>query len=372
MGRKYISVYVRNSQNGPSCYYRIIQYIEKMQEFSFKINNGFSKKIFDRNLKLRGKRFYNFFQIYAYVYICCSRLVCFIRDVINKPPIIIIQRETIPRIISPLHVWLLNKMALNSHIIWDFDDNIFTGEISNIERTILEEKSDCIIVTNQYLKDTIDKAYQEKVYILPTTDKTLREHDIKAAIEKRKEIYPEMINCIWIGVPINLYNLQSVLPFLEQAGKKLRQQGKQLILRVLCSKDFEFQSKYVKIENISWSRNAVVNALYDSHFGIMPLNDNEFTRGKGGFKLIQYMSAALPVIASPVGYNNEIINSTFGFLAEGSSWISSIVCLSEDVNKWSEYCVNAYAEYNKHFNYKSGLKLWRNIIGKFLFEGGQR
>ena len=45
-----------------------------------------------------------------------------------------------------------------------------------------------------------------------------------------------------------------------------------------------------------------------SHIGIMPLKDTEYTKGKCAFKAIQYMSAGLPVIISPVGLNNEVIN----------------------------------------------------------------
>ena len=66
-------------------------------------------------------------------------------------------------------------------------------------------------------------------------------------------------------------------------------------------------------------------------FGLAPLPDNRFTRGKCGFKILQYASAGLPVVASPVGVNAEYIRQGAGFLAEGTSdWIDKISQLIND------------------------------------------
>ena len=49
----------------------------------------------------------------------------------------------------------------------------------------------------------------------------------------------------------------------------------------------------------------------------MPLEDAPFERGKCGYKLIQYMACGLPVVASPVGVNCQIVeHGVNGFLAE--------------------------------------------------------
>ena len=64
----------------------------------------------------------------------------------------------------------------------------------------------------------------------------------------------------------------------------------------------------------------------------MPLSDAPFARGKCGYKLIQFMACGLPVIASPVGVNKEIVeHGVNGFLAETDrEWADYLRILSSD------------------------------------------
>jgi len=65
--------------------------------------------------------------------------------------------------------------------------------------------------------------------------------------------------------------------------------------------------------------------------GIMPLPDEPWARGKCGYKLIQYMACGLPVVASPVGVNSEIVqHGVNGFLAQTEEeWAEAIQTLAE-------------------------------------------
>jgi glycosyltransferase involved in cell wall biosynthesis len=65
---------------------------------------------------------------------------------------------------------------------------------------------------------------------------------------------------------------------------------------------------------------------------IAPLPDTEFTRGKCGFKIIEYMAAGVPVIASPVGVQTDMIeHGENGFLANSiEEWVSYITALAEN------------------------------------------
>jgi hypothetical protein len=68
--------------------------------------------------------------------------------------------------------------------------------------------------------------------------------------------------------------------------------------------------------------------------GIMPLTDTPWARGKCGYKLIQYMACGLPVVASPVGVNADIVeHGVNGFLASTETeWRSALGTLLSDAN----------------------------------------
>lgn len=86
------------------------------------------------------------------------------------------------------------------------------------------------------------------------------------------------------------------------------------------------------MESVAWSEAGEVAAIAACDIGIMPLADGPFERGKCGYKLIQYMACGLPVIASPVGVNREIVqHGVNGFLAETpEQWESAIAALIDD------------------------------------------
>jgi glycosyltransferase involved in cell wall biosynthesis len=83
---------------------------------------------------------------------------------------------------------------------------------------------------------------------------------------------------------------------------------------------------------ISWSEETEVEELNRFDVGIMPLPDTPWERGKCGFKLIQYMACGLPVIASPVGVNKEIVeHGVNGFFARDTEeWIRYLETLKEN------------------------------------------
>ena len=115
---------------------------------------------------------------------------------------------------------------------------------------------------------------------------------------------------VWIGSPENLVYLEMIRPALA----RLTLRHKTLKMRVICSRFPDWSD--VHIERIAWSTAGEAEALAAAQIGVMPLTDDEWARGKCAFKLLQYMAAALPCVASPVGANTEaVINGDNGFHA---------------------------------------------------------
>jgi glycosyltransferase involved in cell wall biosynthesis len=103
-----------------------------------------------------------------------------------------------------------------------------------------------------------------------------------------------------------------------------------VVLRIIC--DEFLHLKNMEVQECRWSENRQAVDLATSDIGLAPLPDNRFTKGKCGFKILQYAAAGLPVVASPVGANAEYIqDGTDGFHAvDSSAWIEKISLLLKD------------------------------------------
>jgi glycosyltransferase involved in cell wall biosynthesis len=141
------------------------------------------------------------------------------------------------------------------------------------------------------------------VTILPTSIDT-------AAYQPTTATAADPPTVVWIGSPENLVYLEMIRPALA----RLTGRYPTLKMRVICSRFPDWSE--VSIERIAWSSATEAKALATAHIGVMPLTDDEWARGKCAFKLLQYMAAALPCVASPVGANTEAVIDGFnGFHA---------------------------------------------------------
>jgi glycosyltransferase involved in cell wall biosynthesis len=89
----------------------------------------------------------------------------------------------------------------------------------------------------------------------------------------------------------------------------------------------------VEVENVPWTLDDEVRLFNSCDVGVYPLTDDEWSRGKCGFKAIEFMACGVPVVASAVGVNREIIqDGANGFLAStDEEWVAKLTRLLEDL-----------------------------------------
>jgi glycosyltransferase involved in cell wall biosynthesis len=112
-----------------------------------------------------------------------------------------------------------------------------------------------------------------------------------------------------------------------------------------------------------WRVEDATTLFGDFTIGIMPLPDTPYTRAKAGFKLLQYMAAGLPVVASPVGVNSELVTrSGAGYLARGGDeWEFAIRELARDpelrreLGRRGRAFVEEFADLDGHVRTLAGL-----------------
>lgn len=295
------------------------------------------------------------------------RLLFFlIRDTINTPNLIIIQRSTLPFHIPLVVLSLLNKLTSSVPLIWDIDDNIFfSREISENEKKILLKNSIKIIISQKFLQEKLSYDSNEKIITLATTDKAFEKNNFKGINSNRLRLLQNQLNLVWVGTESNIHFLEKILHQLELAAVELLKVGKELHLITVSSRKLDFRFNKIIYTHKKWSRQASYDALCSSHIGLMPLTDNEYTKGKAGFKLVQYLSAALPVIASQVGFNNQIVDESVGRLIPTNdcfSWSEAIIDISSSNDRWCNLSKNAKSKYDNEFSYSKSLKIFDKTL----------
>ena len=204
--------------------------------------------------------------------------------------------------------------ALSRHCVFDVDDAIYVRK----PRRLGEEPdqsswrkrkfattcrlADVVAAGNDVLAEVARPSARD-IAILPTS--------IDAACYRPSSAGPgDAPTIAWIGSPENLTYLEMLRPALARLSARHRN----LKLRVICSRFPEWQD--VSVEPVPWSSATEADSLAGAHIGVMPLTDDAWARGKCAFKLLQYMAAALPCVASPVGANTEAVIDGFnGFHA---------------------------------------------------------
>jgi len=136
----------------------------------------------------------------------------------------------------------------------------------------------------------------------------------------------------WTGTSWNI-------PFLEALRGPLAALSREfsLELRVIAESDRPLRRLALERDGVAtrfvrWSEATEVADLREFDIGLMPLPDDEWTRHKCGLKVLQYMAAGVPAVASPVGANAEIIrHGVNGWLAATpGEWTSVLRLLLSD------------------------------------------
>jgi glycosyltransferase involved in cell wall biosynthesis len=206
-------------------------------------------------------------------------------------------------------------------MIFDYDDAIMfsatkpksklTNHFRLFKRTA--KIMDVMIAGNEYLA-AYARRYCNQVHILPTGLDT-SVYQVHGVRNDQNEI-----RLVWIGSQSTLKYLAELRPVLEQIGKT----QKNVVLRIVADKFFDLE--HMRVQKHVWSLDKEVSDLVECDIGLSPLPDNHFTRGKCGFKILQYFAAGLPVIASPVGVNEKFLKeSNAGLCASNiSEWKDAI------------------------------------------------
>jgi glycosyltransferase involved in cell wall biosynthesis len=216
-----------------------------------------------------------------------------------KYKIIWILRDPSP--FDMIHLLKIFKIY-HKKIIYDFDDAIY---INNIRINNYIKMSDMVFAGNENLVKYA-KQFCENVVYIPTTLDTSR-----FLIKEDYGLKDGYIKIGWIGSLSTIKYLEGIKDVFEKLGE--RYSIKLIILGAKLKKEL----RNCSVEYVPWSLGIEEKVTKEFDIAVAPLVDDEWTRGKCGFKIIEYMAAGVPVIASSIGVQEKIVIDSFnGYLAK--------------------------------------------------------
>jgi len=178
-----------------------------------------------------------------------------------------------------------------------------------------------VTVGNEFLA-SYARRFNPNVTVIPTavdTDRFVPRPDLLPAAGRTLVVG-------WIGSPTTFRYLESIKDVLAAVSAKhpftLKVSG--------AGRPVNFPG--VDVQVVPWSMADEVSLFNTCDIGVYPLTDDDWSRGKCGFKAIQCMACGVPVVAASVGVNREIItDGVNSFLATTpSEWVAKLGQLLSD------------------------------------------
>lgn len=312
-------------EEGAGCRFRIAQYVPYLKQAGFDVTiSSFYTRDFFRLVYQRGHYAAKAAKFLALAMKRWAELFT-----VGQYDLVFLYREAIP-LGPPVLEWLIAKSGVP--IVYDFDDAIFLPSVSEANRAIsflkdpgrvasILRHSRRVVVGNEFLAEYA-RRHNSSVSVIPTAVDTTR------FAPRAEQLVSDGRRLVvgWIGSP-------TTFPYLEALAAVLREVATthRFTLKVSgAGRPVHFPG--VEVEEVPWSMANEVSLFNTCDVGVYPLTDDEWSKGKCGFKAIQCMACGVPVVAASVGVNREIIaDGVNSFLASTpGEWVDKLRRLLSD------------------------------------------
>lgn len=234
--------------------------------------------------------------------------------------------------------------------VYDLDDALFLGSPAEANRRFQWAKQEArrsieclrrarlVIAGNAFLAER-SREYARHVEVIPTCVdpdlQPLHRHD-----------HDGVVTVGWIGSHTTVEYLAPVLSVIAALNRQ-RLQAKLVVV------GGDTGAREPWIEHVPWSLEHEPEILASFDIGVMPLPDTDWARGKCGYKILQYFSAGVPAIASPVGLARELIGADHGLLADtAEEWVAALGALIRDDEQRRAQGTSARAFAEREYSYR--------------------
>jgi glycosyltransferase involved in cell wall biosynthesis len=289
-----------------------------------------------------------------------------LRRALGHPDVLILQRRLPPAWQLPL----LRRAA--PQLAFDFDDAVFLRDSYSPRGSACPRRArafagavraaDVVLAGNAFLRDQASLwTDPAKIHVIPTCVDLNR----YARAEHTRTGDAQLV---WIGSASTLRGLERARPLLEDLGRRLPG----LSLKIIC--DCFLSLSNLRVLPCTWSQSTEAAELAQADIGISWLPDDQWSRGKCGLKILQYMAAGLPVVANPVGLQAELVrHGQTGFLvqtADDLAWAVSRLAGDPGLRRAMGSLARKVVQ--EHYSLPVAEALWAGVLTKLSWRAERR
>ena len=340
--QKLLLLLPQTGPQGAASRYRVYQYVGFIEKAGYLVKVW--PAVDDRIYRLRAHRPGAFSKMLWLLSRIVRRKLAFF--FVWRYDVVLLQRETLPIGFPIIDLMLC---ALAKKVVFDFDDAIYSAaqemptwqrwlsDPARIERIL--RRCDLVVAANRQLA-AYARRHAMKVVVIPTALDFAHYQQFKAVKQWNGKI---IIG--WIGSPFTAFYLKFLFPVFANIARTHAIEVRAIGANISENVDFPLVCK-------PWLLESEMDEIHAFDIGVMPLTDDEWSRGKSGLKLLQYLAAGIAAVASQVGVNRELIRpEQNGILASTpEEWEHSLLRLIEYPALRQRIAVNARDSFDHSFD----------------------
>jgi hypothetical protein len=276
---------------------------------------------------------------------------------LHRADAVILQRQ----LLMGWQRFLLRQTARK--LIFDLDDAVFLRDsysprgMQSARRWRrfrgIAQKADVVVAGNAFLQAQSLVAGARHTVVVPTCVNPDR---YPLAEHARQDAGVQMV---WVGSSSTLQGMTRIEPLLEKIG----QRWLGLSLKLICDRFFHL--RHMPVIPSAWNPHTEAREIAAGDIGISWIPNDDWSRGKCGLKILQYMAAGLPVVANPVGvHGHMVVHGETGFLAESpEDWIDAVGRLMHDRELRRRMGRAGRRRLETHFSVSAGATRWLELLG---------
>tara|TARA_Y100000768_G_scaffold387849_1_gene380594 strand:- start:1200 stop:2270 length:1071 start_codon:yes stop_codon:yes gene_type:complete len=263
--------------------------------------------------------------------------------------------------VSPFGKYFLEKALLKKarKVIYDFDDSIFLDSKNSLQNILrnpskfnyLIKNADHVILSSPFnLKRCKDNNKNNAATYIPCSLDTKR-------FKPLDNFSNNKVILGWTGT-------FSSIPYLDSIKRVLIKLKKERDFKLLLITNFNYEFPEMDLEVIEWKKDTEILDLNRIDIGLYPIHMDEWSLGKGGLKIMQYMSVGIPGVATDFGTAQHIINhGSNGFLvSQEDEWVDVLKLLIDNKKLRKKIGSQALNDLKKNYSYNAVKHLYINIL----------